>query len=811
MRRRYYILSFLIPIIILGIYIGIVGGNLSSLFINDLNEQYIFLFDYWKQILNGEQSLFYSFHIGLGQSFLGTYAYYLASPFNWLLFFVSEKYILSFVSILIFVKIGLCGLCMFFYLQKTNQNKDRINLLFSLCYSLMSFVITYYFNIMWLDIIILTPLVILGLEKLIKEGKNKLYVITIFLCILSQYYMAFMLGIFCVVYFIYKAYVLEKLTKNTIKKFLVSSLFAGFLSAFFTIPVLYSVMNVYRDNTSNSINCIQKLSNLLVSFGIHRQRIALDYNYPIFYCGLIQIVLLINLLLFHKNKKKKYAVAGVLLFFLISILSDFLILCWHGGSYPYGLLYRFSFLISFFLIAVSAENYRNYQPVSKKNQWIIISIYGLLLLFGYWLNREIDWTLIIINILFFYSNMVLLNINQMQKKQRYEISLIVFVLLELIFHIKCNFAVKENLRVEDQSTLNNQRLALYNIMDKIGNNTNRIDGKSIYYDNELVPMKKGSITLFLSSNNQNMFTFLNNSGYYAASSYTVANPYNYFLNSLLGVKYWYGYTYNSIAYQNTGTMKVNHMLFPIYENPYALSLGYLIEGNQSIGDCENPFEYQNNFSRVVAGKDIFHPLETVHLGEHTYEINLNHNDIYIYVESEAMIDFYDIYADIYINEKLVATENVMETIIKVKNDYPNQTAKIKLEFLTQLNDEPHIYFYEEDVEENLQILQQLQQKELKNVKISQNKLEGMIFTEKDTELMLTIPYEKGFTVLVDGKKTSYEKVYDTFLGIPLTQGIHTIQIQYKKPYGIEFGITISSCTVFLAVLHKIRSVKKSKV
>ena len=43
---------------------------------------------------------------------------------------------------------------------------------------------------MWLDVVVLAPVVILGLEKLIYEGKCKLYCITLALSILSNYYLS---------------------------------------------------------------------------------------------------------------------------------------------------------------------------------------------------------------------------------------------------------------------------------------------------------------------------------------------------------------------------------------------------------------------------------------------------------------------------------------------------------------------------------------------------------------------------------------------------------------------------------------------
>ncbi len=816
-KKVFYIVSFLTPIIILSCYIGFVHGNLKSFLINDFNEQYIFLFDYWKQILNGTQSIFYSFQIGLGESFLGTYAYYLASPLNWLFLMIPPKSVISFASILILFKIGVCSLNMFIYLKNTNKNKESINLVFAICYALMGFNITYYFNTMWLDIVLWTPLVILGIEKLMQKGDWKLYSITLFISIISQYYMAFMLCIFCVLYFFYKSYSINQCNRKTIKKFIATSLLTGLLTSFFTVPIIFHLMNVYRDNMSNNIGFIEKLSHLLMSLGIRRQTVALDYNAPLFYCGLIQFVLCLNCLLFEKNKRKKRAMLTVMVFFVLSILLDDLILFWHGGSYPYGLLYRFSFLISFFLISISAAHYQQYQPFTKKQQLWILGGYLFLLFLGYQLNGEIHFPIILINVVFFISNLLLLNIHYYQKNKIHEGAIIVFVLLELIFFIKCNFAINENLRTEVQTTLNNNRLELYDYMKNIGDNTYRMDGNPIYYDNELLPISKGNVTLFLSSNNQKSFAFLNNSGYYATSSYVLYNQANYFMNSLLGVRYWYGNPHHPIVHQLLGVKKINNKQVPIYENPYALSFGYMVNENRNISYQNDPFQYQNEITEAILGEAIFTPLKMKKIENNTYEIESDANDlIYMYIESEAKLEFYDIYANIYVNDILVQSENVMETIFTIQHKHPNEKIKMQIEYLTKLDYEPKIYAYKEDSKHNLQLLKQLQQKQLQEVKIEKNKLKGIIETNQDGLLMLTIPYEKGFTVFVDGHKTRYEEMYHTFIGIPLEKGKHTIIIQYEKPYGGILGLGISIGTMIWIAGYQIFSkkilyVKKSKV
>ena len=49
----------------------------------------------------------------------------------------------------------------------------------------------YSWNIMWLDCIVLFPLILLGLEQLVREKKGLLYCISLALSILSNYYISY--------------------------------------------------------------------------------------------------------------------------------------------------------------------------------------------------------------------------------------------------------------------------------------------------------------------------------------------------------------------------------------------------------------------------------------------------------------------------------------------------------------------------------------------------------------------------------------------------------------------------------------------
>ena len=140
----------------------------------------------------------YSWDVGMGVNFAALYAYYLASPFNWLLILCPKAYIIEFMSYMIVLKIGLSGLSFAWYLKKHCRSNSVGVGFFGIFYALSGYMAAYSWNIMWLDCIILFPLIVMGLERLVKKERGFLYCITLGLSILSNYYISIMTCIFMV-------------------------------------------------------------------------------------------------------------------------------------------------------------------------------------------------------------------------------------------------------------------------------------------------------------------------------------------------------------------------------------------------------------------------------------------------------------------------------------------------------------------------------------------------------------------------------------------------------------------------------------
>lgn len=70
-------------------------------------------------------------------------------------------------------------------------------------YAMMMYTLAYFWNIMWLDVVMILPLVVMCFEKLMREGKYLPYILTLAYALYANYYIGFMLCLFMVLYFLF--------------------------------------------------------------------------------------------------------------------------------------------------------------------------------------------------------------------------------------------------------------------------------------------------------------------------------------------------------------------------------------------------------------------------------------------------------------------------------------------------------------------------------------------------------------------------------------------------------------------------------
>ena len=241
-ERGLLALSFFLPFfLLLGIFalLGIAPFGDRVLLISDARGQYLSYFALYQRLFAGKADFFYSFEKLLGGSVSGLYAYYLASPFNLLLLLFPKERLAEGFDLLLLLKLSTCGLSMGLYL-KNSRGLRPASLLFTTAYALCGYNNAYAWCIMWIDAVLLLPLIALGIERLWKEKKPLLYVSSLALAILSCFYTGYMLCLFSVLYFLCRVIAdtpsVRNLPWKKLLQYALASLLAGGVSAVLLIP-----------------------------------------------------------------------------------------------------------------------------------------------------------------------------------------------------------------------------------------------------------------------------------------------------------------------------------------------------------------------------------------------------------------------------------------------------------------------------------------------------------------------------------------------------------------------------------------------
>ncbi len=404
-NNNYYILlaTAICSVIMLITYVfcGFFPFGENSILKVDLYHQYApFHQELRHKLLTGD-SLFYSWQGGLGKEFLSQIAYYTASPISIFILFFPSQYISEAILFFVFIKIILCSFCFGYYLKNTFNKNNILISIFAIMYAFMAFITSFYWNIMWLDSIYLFPLVALGIDRLVKDGAYKTYLISLIFCIVVNFYIAFLVCIFATLYFLIKVFseysiISEfKIILNRLIKFAVLSLLAGGTTMILAIP---TVVALGRTQTSDakfpSFEMYQNVYQIITAHfsGARPVVLARNEDLPNLYSGVLTMVL-IPTYFFNKEIKIKERISfAILILFMLacSVFKqlDFII---HGLHFPANLPHRYTFIYSFIILTLAYKSLVNVKGIKPLVMFITIPFYILyMILSEYFLINVID-------------------------------------------------------------------------------------------------------------------------------------------------------------------------------------------------------------------------------------------------------------------------------------------------------------------------------------------------------------------------------------------------------------------------------------
>lgn len=843
---RKWLLSFLLGSVSYYMFLsysGMAGGKYSPIF-GDSAEIYIpAIRQFCRDILSG-QSVNYSWTNCFGMDTIAYNAYNVFSVTNilYLIFYNADIQIVTCISLAI--KAGLAALFFEYYLEKVWKVNDSFCIIISICYALSAYQVCFNLvNFIWMDGCFVLPIIAYLLHNLEKTGIKKRLILSLAYLFICNFYIAYIIGLFSFIYFcvIILPIKQDRITKiKCLFSFALSTLVALAVDSAILLPTVVGVFNNRAKDTNVVLDFAMPVGAVINQLFFGQVQGWTYSGLPCVYCGVFVLFLVPLFFVLYKDSKKTLLGMGLLLLLLVaSCYVRPLYLLWHGFDAPDGWNWRFSFLISFVLCVMAGlvinriEQIKTWQYI-----FIITSLILYYVCYGFILRQEtrfydnntILFAIINVSLLLIYAFLLVMQNSGNIRKRLPKISVLIgaVVVIELVAngymvthrHLEGNgFTFSEAY----SSWIDQNDVALKNIEEDVFYRTRFIGGIN---NNADTMFGLNGTSDFFTVENPVLRDTLGKLGVATSAKVIEDFGYNYFTDMILGIKY-------KIYSESYDDFKSGDVF--IYDK--ALGLGYLVDDD--VLTCElddmNDFANINKLSSSMAGYtlNIFDMDENGEISLYTNGIQYEYDGKHVfkadesdaanklislavpYDGREAYIQFGLEESSAYMEsplllngeENIVGNKGLLSEVYIKKMDWTEYGNTVTILMNERSFKEAYIedifvaYLSDERLEELYDILKQNQ---LSISKIKDGYLKGNIIVKGDKTLFTTIPYEKGWKVIANGKEVNIIPVVnDTFIAIKLPEGEYELEFKYTNPYMI-----IGICISVLAVLGMIVFRKK---
>lgn len=842
----------------------------------DLYHQYGPLFAEFYDRVTHLESLIYSWRSGLGAPFLGNYFNYLSSPAALIILLLGHENMPESIAAMIVLKAMCSAFTFTYYLKKSQGKSDFITASFGVLYSMCGYFLAYYWNVMWMDAMVYFPLIVLGIENIVDRQKCKTYIAFLALTLLSNYYMGYMACIMSVLYFIAyyfskysfgtlapdtvyyytekgkKKYKFgEKLKGNVLLRsgglFAVSSVAAACLVAFALIPTFFILKSCSATGSEmpkdykTYFSIFDFLANHLGSVD-PTIRSSGDDVMPNVYCG-IATLLLVPLYLFTRSVslKEKISNISLLAVFFVSFNFNYTNFIWHGLHFPNDLPYRFSFMYSFILLVIS---YKAFTRLNEFNGRQILGA-GCCLLFAIIMIQEngsknVEDITILLSIIFTVTYTIVCYLMKSDRYQKGSISIL--MLCCVIGEIAC---CNTDRYVMNQFKTNfcgdySEFRAVKRELD-LSEGTDKYRMELTYNRARMDPCWYGynGISVFSSMAYEKMANVQNDLG--VNGNYI--NSYTYYLqtpvyNMMNGLKYIVNNDADVTVTDDYYTKVCESGAFTAYENKYSLPIAMSVSKDIKswYSNYSSPFVAQGDWFEYATGvSDVFSLMkfdEIRYFNMDEITSGLDTGDLYFTKtgEGEGELTFNlsveeDRHCYIYVNsvafDKITITQNGDEKEITTDDPYiydlgrMNEEDELSVKMTIKDKDYGYIDFYpvyvdDEKLDEGYEILKKSC---MQILSFEDTKITGRVNNKADSMVFTSIPYDKGWTVYVDGEaiaEDDYVALCDAYLSFKVPAGAHTIEMSFSQP-GLLIGVGVSLSTVLVLVLVSLVTKRKKAI
>lgn len=821
-------LSFLLPV-----FVMLVSYNASGIY--PFGEEQFLYMDYYHQYLpfftafvrdvRGGSGIFYNWNAGLGTNFYVLYVYYLASPFHLLGLLVPTAHLGDFLAYLVVCKAGLGGLSSYLYLYHRKQSRLREEpdsapntcmaqaaaLFFALGYALSGYLMAYNWNIMWLDCVILLPVVLWGLERLVLEGRPFLYCVALAVCIWCNFYLSIMICIFLVLYLVCLLWISEGIAGRRCRillDFAVFSLVAGGIAAVLWIPAV----SAFASTDFGAMESVDAAGNYFSVFGVFIRHcmavkpVHMDNHWPNIYCG-VSVFLFAPLFALNRRIPARRRLGMLILagFLLLGFANPTLDLIWHGMNYPDGLPARQSFLYIMLVLLMCHESALHLEAEDAGWPKKVFLVYLAAAAYLLWMKRSAavygisSTTAPVFTLLFLTGYALLLFLAHRHRDTQTRGMLIFVAIAVMVLEAQVN-TVETNVI----SSLWGESMdpavghSLYEQAAREEQGIFRMEMFERDTFNEGVRDEFPSASLFTSTQNSAVRAFYERFGMRHNKVFYGFDGSTPLAAALLNVKYMYGRkdaAYPDILY----TPDRQEGEVQLYRVNAVLPFGYVAPWGFDLAEDEEGLALQNRLVRDLGIKEpLFEECETVETADGVMFTAPKDGIYYAMLTADGI--------------KKVALGGVRSHGFGWNNAYLNPNSVIYLgEMAAGGQGSIRAADPGEDAEKvtadvcrlNTDVLDRavaiLSEQHMENVTFDNTHLGGSLHLEREGRLILSVPWEKGWCVRLNGEKVTPAVFGGAFIALDLQPGDYVLEMNYV-PYGFWTGILVSVISVAAAVI-----------
>lgn len=831
-----YFVSFIIPIIIMiGVYLsqGIYWNSDTSPLLGDGFHQYVIFDVALRNILHGNDSLFYTFTSGLGLNFYALSSYYLGSFLSPLVYFFNLSHMPDAVYLTTLLKFGLIGLSTYFSLSKLFQSIPKpLKLALSTSYALMSFSVSQLEIKTWLDVFILIPLIITGLHLLITEKKLLLYFTSLSTLFIQNYYFGYMTALFLIFWYLCQISWNFKTRKSSVLDFVLTSFLAGMASLILTLPTLFDLQThgeklteVTKFQTESSWYLDLFAKQFIGSFDTTKYGAI-----PMIFVGLLPFILTI---LFFTLKSITFHVKLIYAIFFAFLIASFYIealdLFWQGMHTPNMFLHRYAWIFSTLLIYTAAEVLNRLKELKIWNFLVSLFLIVTGFLATIYLKSHYSFLtdlniLLTIEFLVVYSLLLLVVIKKFISVNLFAILISLFIMVEISLNASSQMdGIAKEWGFASRSAYNRDIPAMESFSTYIGNQFTRTEKLQTQTGNDSMKFNYNGISQFSSVRNRSASSTLDKLGFKSSGTnlnLRYANN-SILADSLFGIQYNISdspidkYGFKDIYQKDNLTL---------YENQCSLPIAFASQSvYNDVKFNEHTLDNQASFLNQLANVnfDYFSPIhyeKTENTDDLISVTSSSNEDAAIQYQIEApensqvYLSFTNLHfsndkqkkVDIRVNgeKKTFTTDNVF-SFFNLGYTKDTKTFNIHVSFPgnSQVSFESPT-FYRLDTQTLTEAIQKIKEQPV-TVSTSKNKVFATYDVQQDTSIFFTIPYDKGWSAYQDNKKIEIKQAQTGLMKVDVPKGKGTITLSFI-PNGFITGAICSFTSLLLFGIYNHR-------